>query len=82
MSVGLDGDRIRLVGPCRVEDAEPLLVLLQSDRNRPVDVAEATHMHAAVLQVLLAFRPPLVGSPQDAFIERWLMPLLHRKAVE
>jgi hypothetical protein len=82
MSVELDGERIRLTGPCRVEDAETLLVLLQSDRMRPVDVAGATNLHAAVLQVLLAFRPNLVGSPHDAFIEQWLMPLLRVNAVE
>jgi hypothetical protein len=82
MSVELDGDHIRLTGPCRVEDAEALLVLLQSDRTRPVDVANVLHMHAAVLQVLFAFRPNLMGSPQDAFIEQWLMPLLRRNAVE
>ena len=82
MSVALDGDRIRLTGPCRVEDAEALLVLLQSDRTRPVDVADAIHLHAAVVQVLLAFRPNLIGSPQDEFIAQWIMPLLRSTAVE
>ena len=82
MSVALDGERIRLTGPCRVEDAEALLVLLQSDRMRPVDVTDATHLHAAVLQVLFAFGPPLIGSPQDAFTEQWLMPLLCRNPVD
>jgi hypothetical protein len=80
MSVALDGGLIRLSGVCRVEDAEPLLALLQSDRQRPVDISAATHMHAAIVQVLLAFGAAVAGVSPDPFVETWLAPILGRGA--
>jgi hypothetical protein len=41
-----------------------------------VDLTAAGPLHAAVLQVLLALRPPLDGPPGDSFTARWLVPLL------
>ena len=76
MSVRLDGNVIILEGPCRVEDAEPLLGWLQADRGRVVDLAGAEHLHAAVLQVLMALRPALRGVGQNAFIRNWVAPAL------
>ncbi|MCR0981496.1 hypothetical protein [Roseomonas populi] len=76
MSVRLDGDAIRLDGPARVEDAEPLLALLHEGPGRTVDLDGAGPLHAAVVQVLLALRPPVRGTPADPFDARWLLPLL------
>jgi len=76
MSVDLEGNAIRVSGPARVEDAESLVVLLQADRTRAVDLTRAGPLHTAVLQVLLAFRPVVVGPAGDAFVETWLMPLM------
>jgi len=76
MSVRLDGTVIVLEGPCRVEDAEPLLGLLQADRTRIVDITAAGHLHAAVLQVLMALAPPIRGSGQDPFLRDWILPAL------
>jgi hypothetical protein len=76
MSVQLDGPVIRLEGDCRVEDAEPLLALLQEQAGRVVDLTAAGPLHAAVVQVLLALRPPLSGPAGDPFTARWLAPLL------
>jgi hypothetical protein len=76
MSVRLDGDVIILEGSCRVEDAEPLLGWLQADRGRMVDLAGAEHLHAAVLQVLMALRPTIRGTAGDAFLQHWIAPAL------
>ncbi|WP_414475349.1 hypothetical protein [Microvirga sp. M2] len=76
MSVRLDGDVIVLEGPCRVEDAEPLLGYLQADRSRIVDLTEAEHLHAAVLQILMALRPALRGSGRNSFMRDWITPAL------
>ena len=72
MSVRLEGNVILLEGPCRVEDAEPLLGWLQADRGRIVDLTEAEHLHAAVLQTLMALRPALRGTAKDAFLRDWI----------
>lgn len=76
MSVRRDGNVIVLEGACRVEDAEPLLAWLQADRGLIVDLTGAEHLHAAVLQILMAMRPALKGSARDAFIREWLTPAL------
>ena len=79
MSVRLDGNVIILEGPCRVEDAEPLLAWLQANRGRIVDLAGAEHLHAAVLQVLMALRPAIRGEAKDAFLRDWITPALMGK---
>jgi hypothetical protein len=76
MTVRADGRAILLEGDCRVEDAEPLLNLLQETQDRPVDVSAMASIHTAVLQLLLVFHPKVVGASGDAFFETWIAPLL------
>lgn len=76
MSVDLVDDTIHLSGPVRIEDAEPLVSLLQADRSRRVDLTRAGPLHAAVVQALLVFRPMVIGPAANAFVATWLMPLL------
>jgi hypothetical protein len=82
MTVRLDHSTIRLEGDCHIEDAEPLLNLLQEKSGRTVDVAVAGHLHTAVLQILLAFRPKVAGSNTDGFFNSWIAPLLAGSANE
>jgi hypothetical protein len=76
MTIIRDGDRVRLVGLCRVEDAEPLTALLQGLSNSTLDLSACEGLHAAVLQAILAFRPKIVGVPGDAFLRDHLLPAL------
>jgi hypothetical protein len=82
MTVRLDDRVIHLEGDCHVEDAEPLLHLLQTEPNRTVDISAVGAIHTAVLQLLLALRPRVVGRPKlggsdrDDFFECWITPLL------
>ena len=76
MSVLLEEGKIRLRGSCPAEDAEPLLVLLQDNPDCPVDIDDATNLHAAVLQLLLAFGRELIGNPRDSFLQKWNVPVL------
>ena len=66
-----DNGTIVLEGSCPVEDAEPLLQLLQSTPAASVDWTQCRHLHTAVLQVVLAGRPALVGPCGDPWIARW-----------
>ena len=81
MSVRLDGNVIILEGQCRVEDAEPLLGWLQADRGRTVDLTDAEHLHAAVLQVLMALQPAVRGTARDDFLRDWITPALIGKSL-
>lgn len=76
MSVRVDQGVVHLAGRCRVEDAEALLVALQEDPTRTVDLAAVQRMHLAVAQVLLALRPPVRGTPDSPFLAQHLVNLL------
>jgi hypothetical protein len=76
VTVRLADHIIHLEGSCRVEDAEPLLRFLQEDRGRIVDLTAADHLHAAVLQILLALEPVTRTGNSDPFLARWIEPVL------
>ena len=76
MSVRVEDEAIRLSGRCLAEDAETLLVALQEAPGRTVDLQGAQRLHLAVVQVLLAARPPIQGIPEGDFAARHLVNLL------
>lgn len=67
VSVAADGT-IVLDGICGAEDAEGLLGALLVDRTAAVDWRGCEGAHAAVLQVLLAARPPLRGPARSTLL--------------
>jgi len=70
----LDDGTIALEGPCPVEDAEPLLQLLQATPGARCDWTRCGHLHSAVIQVILAVCPAMVGPCGDPWIEQWIAP--------
>lgn len=76
MTVLREGPAIRLTGVCRVEDAEPLTALLQGVSDSTLDLSACEGLHAAVIQAILAFRPRIVGAPDDPFLRDRLLPAL------
>jgi hypothetical protein len=76
MSVRLEGNMIRLIGDCPVEDAESMVSLLRADATRQLDLAECTRLHSAAVQVMLAFRPAIAEPSRDRFIAEWICPAL------
>ena len=75
MTVRRDGDTAWREGDCRVEEAEVLAGLLAAG-VAAVDVSNCRGLHAAVAQVLLAWRPALRGAPGDPFLSEHLLPAL------
>ena len=73
MTIEVEADEIRLTGRCGAEEAEKLLALLSEGVDR-VDITGCEHLHAALLQLLMAARPAIRGEPSP-FIARWLLPL-------
>lgn len=63
-------------GVCTVEEAEPLLEWLQNQPTGKVKLKECTHLHTAILQVLLAVRVMVTLPPDDPELARWLMTAL------
>jgi hypothetical protein len=55
-----------------VEDAEALLQWLKSHPKPAVNLSKCKHLHAAILQVLLATRPAIVGEVPDPWMAQAL----------
>ncbi|CAH2601423.1 conserved protein of unknown function [Rhodovastum atsumiense] len=70
MPILIEGDLAVLDGTCTVEEAEPLLDWVRGTATPAVDLSGCRHLHAAVLQVLLAARPRLAAAATDPFVAR------------
>jgi hypothetical protein len=74
MSVARSDDgTVVLAGDCGVEEAEPLLQMLVQAPEASLDWRLCTHLHTAVVQVVLAARPKLTGPCGDSWVEAWLL---------
>jgi len=80
MALNFTGDTVTADGVAIVEDALTLLEFLQSHVDAKVDLRSCTHLHTAVLQVLLAVTPEIVALPQEVFLARWLSDVLAKPA--
>ena len=61
-----------LEGCVAVDDAEALQQWLAAQPRPAVHLGKCEHLHAAVLQVLLAMAPAVVAAPPDAWLARAL----------
>ena len=79
MTVGRsDTGIVVLEGVCAVEDAEPLLQLLQATQGAALDWTRCRQLHTAVFQIILASGVAPIGPCGDAWVEQWLAPKLPR----
>ena len=76
MTVRAEGNRVYLEGVCGVEEAETLTALLEEERAWEIDLSGCSHLHGALVQALLVFRPKLRGLPEDVFMKGQLYPAL------
>jgi len=67
---------IELTGTCSSEEGEILLQHLSTTPNIMVDWRGCQAAHTAVIQVLLAARPRLLGPPAAVLLEKWVQPVL------
>ena len=68
-----DSGNVILEGSCPVEEAEQLLQMLQSTPGAPCDLTRCNHLHTAVVQIILAARPTLIGPCGDPWVEQWIV---------
>ena len=74
MPIQYQDDHADLEGHASVEDAEVLSAWLRERPGRTLGLARCEHVHAAVLQVVLALRPPLREAPPDRWLAATLAP--------
>ncbi|MDR9467507.1 hypothetical protein [Marinospirillum sp.] len=80
MSHTIAKDTLKLEGVCGVEEAEEIHEKLLEDPELQLDLSACEHLHAASFQTLLAQPRPIKRGARDAFIKRWLQPLLEEAA--
>lgn len=69
MSVRIVSDGvIALEGNCPLEDAELLQRSLLAHPAAAVDWSACSHVHTAIVQILLVARPQLIGAPDNPFL--------------
>lgn len=76
MPIELSDDRAVLSGVCSVEEAEGLLSWVLQHPDAPVDASDCEHLHSAVLQVLMARRPPIAALPASERLRQVLQALM------
>jgi len=70
MTVRVADGNIMLEGRCPASDAEDLLAALSDLPGASVDMSGALKLHMALLQVLLALRPTVNGSPSTGVLSQ------------
>jgi hypothetical protein len=69
---------VLLEGECPSEDAEALFQHLSAHPGVTVDWRACESAHTAVVQVLMALKPNLLGPPNSQVLRDWVMPILAR----
>ena len=78
MTVYTADGSIVLSDDCPSEDAEVLLQQLLALPSAAVDWRQCKSAHAAVVQLLMAAKRPLLGPPQGEFLRDLIEPALKR----
>ena len=71
-----DDGTIALEGRCPVEDAETLVRMLTGTPFATIDWRDCDHAHTALIQILLAARPRILGPAKTHFLRTWIEPVL------
>ena len=69
---------ITLTGDCTSDEAELLLQLLSVSPTPLVDWRACTSAHTAIIQILMAAKPDLLGPPAGGFLQIQVEPRLMR----
>lgn len=77
--LSMDGT-IELDGVCPIEDAEKLQQYLLANPEAVVDWRACAGAHTAVIQILLAAKPPLRGPARSDFLRSHVEPLIETPA--
>lgn len=77
MTIAAEGKSVQLSGTCTAEDAETLLKLLLEGAQE-VDLTGCDYLHGAIVQLLMAARPNIIGEPAG-FLGDWLIPSIRNQ---
>ncbi len=55
-----------------IEEAEELLKWLETHKEGAVDLSNCSHLHTAIVQILMVARNPVIQLPTNAQLALWL----------
>lgn len=76
MTVQLVDGTITLSGECGLDEAEALVRLLLDHDSAAIDWRACTAAHTAVVQVIVASKADLIGSPSSVLLADLLAPAI------
>ncbi|MDQ7033147.1 MAG: hypothetical protein Q9M37_10615 [Desulfonauticus sp.] len=59
-------------GVCEVEEAEELLDWIKLKNTPKIDVSEMEHIHTAIAQIVLFFKPEIIGLDKNSFFGKYI----------
>jgi hypothetical protein len=63
-------------GVVSIDDTEELLQWLLKKTSPKINLVDCTHLHPAILQVLMVAQSPVTAWPSDAAFCAWIEPVL------
>jgi hypothetical protein len=76
MALEFRRNEVVLSQSCGAEEALELVDWLSRHKRPKVHLGACEHLHAALLQTLLAHKPAVSVGPTDPFLRSWVLPLL------
>ena len=76
MGIEYNNDIACLKDSVSVEEAETLMAWILEHPSQRADLSSCEHLHASVLQVLMAFKTPVQSWPGDQNLNQWLQAAL------
>jgi hypothetical protein len=76
MALRLEGNEIWLIDVCGAEEALEFVDLLLKAERPTINLSRCTHLHAALLQTVIAFKPAVSAQPTEPFLQKWISPML------
>ncbi len=67
MAITYKGDTAFFDNTCSVEEAEEFVEWLKSTKVPKIDLDKMEHMHTALFQAILFFRPKIIKYPKEQF---------------
>jgi len=64
-------------GHCEIEEAEELLSWFLENPKGKINLKQLTQLHTAILQVVMAIKPPISSWPEDLSVCLWLKRILN-----
>lgn len=63
MGIEFEENVAKLLGTISIEETEGLFNWLLETKDAKIDVSQLDHLHTSVFQLLLIFKPNIIGSP-------------------